>query len=280
MLCAKLHDDSGSARSLLLWNPAIGDVRQVPETENDLGYYSIGFGFSPAINDYKIVRLYHSEFHDKNRGPVNRLQNLVNRVEVYSLRTGSWKELECGLIQGAIVEPKAVTVNGNLFWLGSADEHSLFTVVSFDIAMEMFTLIPIPSGPVTTNLTELSVYQNKLAVFHCQYKVATLVSSKSSVMSLWVTEEGTGASGKSWSWSEHYSIGPISCFLVPICIWGNELLCHKMLSKSEGKVEDEPTFHMLNLTTNELKEFHIFSSAHDCRGIFNYEASLVSVCNN
>lgn len=66
--------------SLLLWNPATREVRQVPRTVHE-GGCRLGFGFSPLIHDYKIVRTY-AKFND-----------VVNRVELYSLNTGLWKEI-------------------------------------------------------------------------------------------------------------------------------------------------------------------------------------------
>lgn len=43
--------------------------------------YRLGFGFSPIINDYKIVRA------------CAKSGNHISRIEVYSLSTGSWKEI-------------------------------------------------------------------------------------------------------------------------------------------------------------------------------------------
>lgn len=87
LVCVKMSESGMSPPSLSLWNPAIRQVRKVTRTMNDFegGDWRLGFGFSPIDNDCKIVRLYVSEFYA-----------VVNPVEVYSLRSGSWKGVEIG----------------------------------------------------------------------------------------------------------------------------------------------------------------------------------------
>ncbi|XP_028754747.1 uncharacterized protein LOC114715273 [Neltuma alba] len=85
-LCVEIDKYAMSPSSLLLCNPATREVRNVPRSRTMDGFKgicSLGFGFSPVIKEYKIVRTYAAQFNTE-----------VNRVEVYSLSTGSWKEIE------------------------------------------------------------------------------------------------------------------------------------------------------------------------------------------
>ncbi|KAI9096834.1 hypothetical protein K1719_025817 [Acacia pycnantha] len=96
-----------------------------------------GFGFSPIINGYKIVMTYASEYKVKLSG-----------LKVYSLSSDSWKEVKFRLNDTACVRSQSVTVNGVMFWLGSKivgeDTDDQMVIVSFGLAMEVLTLIPIP----------------------------------------------------------------------------------------------------------------------------------------
>ncbi|KAI9127067.1 hypothetical protein K1719_001626 [Acacia pycnantha] len=102
-----------------------------------LHYLKQGFGFSPIINGYKIVMTYASEYKVKLSG-----------LKVYSLSSDSWKEVKFRLNDTACVRSQSVTVNGVMFWLGSKivgeDTDDQMVIVSFGLAMEVLTLIPIP----------------------------------------------------------------------------------------------------------------------------------------
>ncbi|XP_054778831.1 uncharacterized protein LOC129286804 isoform X2 [Prosopis cineraria] len=60
LLCARIHGESQILPSLLLWNPATREAKQVPHPciEKLSGDFDGGFGFSPIVNDYKIVMSY------------------------------------------------------------------------------------------------------------------------------------------------------------------------------------------------------------------------------
>ncbi|XP_028752160.1 F-box protein At3g07870-like [Neltuma alba] len=280
LICVILSydDDGGSPPSLLLLNPATREVRPVPRTINYYGSYGVygwGFGFSPLVRDYNIVRIHNARFYFNN-GRASLDNSCVEGVEMYSLRTGSWKEVEFGLIKSVRLQySKPVTANGTIFWLGlefKDEDHPL--IVSFDLAEEVFTLTPIPSSITDprTYANVLDVYKNKLAMLHGYY------SYMSSFMDLWVLEEGSGEYGKSWFWTKKYNIGPTSCSLYPMCSWKNEIVCQNIGSERNGKWEDDPGLYLYNLTTNnELKRFRVSISVDSMNGIFNYVENLVSI---
>ncbi|XP_054777167.1 putative F-box protein At3g10430 isoform X2 [Prosopis cineraria] len=130
LLC--VERSSHRIHSLFLWNPAIRKIRQVHSNVYDFdGCIHVGYGFSSRVNDYKILRVYIPEEEDE-----------VDRLEVYSLSTQRWKEIKRGTLKG--VNLYSVTANGTMFWLGSKLDTEEDLVVSFDIAMESFTLIAMP----------------------------------------------------------------------------------------------------------------------------------------
>ncbi|KAK4259387.1 hypothetical protein QN277_005725 [Acacia crassicarpa] len=251
LLCVK-HD--ASPHFLLVWNPAIREVRVVPETNigKDGFYNLIEFGFSPIINDYKIVIGYFPFDHAD-----------VSTVQVYSLRSGSWKEKKIRLIDTGGVTSPGVTVNGVMFCWGYKYGEDGFenVIVSFDLAVEEFTVTPAPQ---LHKHSGFAVYEEKLALVSWMIEDST-----HSVIDLWVMEEGVGASGEIWSWTKKYSINPYPCFLSPMTIWRNEIV-----SFSIGKPESAVVF--LNPTTKKTWKFAIGKYGFK-EWIFNYAESLVPV---
>ncbi|XP_028796187.1 uncharacterized protein LOC114751686 [Neltuma alba] len=206
LLCFKIVDDVSSPLSLLLWNLATREIRQVPRSVNNFKCDCLcGFGFRRIVNDYKIVKLH-----------VNKSQN-VNGVEGYSLGSGSWKEVEFENLQGVSVTHggEAVTANGVMYWLGISH-----MILSFDLAIEVFSLIAKPLLFISL-LSTLSIFENKLAL---------LFLSSAYFIELWVMEECTsGISRGKWKWTKTHSIGPFPRLLRPVTIWRNEVVWHDVV---------------------------------------------------
>ncbi|KAI9127148.1 hypothetical protein K1719_001707 [Acacia pycnantha] len=143
-------------------------------------------------------------------------------------------------------------------WEDTDDEDENL-IVSFDLAVEVFTVIPLPElQPI-----KLTVYQEKLAIFSSNR------NSKHPAIDMWVMEEGVGASGERWGWTKKYTSSPNPCFLNPRTIWRNEIVCCPY-------GEDESTAIFLNLTTEKVKKFAI-SKCDNEHFIFNYAESLIPV---
>ncbi|XP_054778172.1 uncharacterized protein LOC129286179 [Prosopis cineraria] len=128
-LFARIDNEYQVLPSLLLWNPATREARPVPRPiKNRSRYYYVGFGFSPIVNDYKIVMLYYNY-----------------KVEVYPLSTGSWKEINVVNMEGVLLDFPTITVNGAIFTLAQ----------------------PSPALFGFDSRRSLTVYENKLALFSC-----------------------------------------------------------------------------------------------------------------
>ncbi|KAI9127046.1 hypothetical protein K1719_001605 [Acacia pycnantha] len=96
----------------------------------------------------------------------NRSPLIVAYVEVYSLRSGSWKEVEFG-IENVGLFSHQTTVNGAIFWFGfgrEPDTSTYYVIVSFDIANEVFSLIPTPDRFDPRSRSSFAVHENKLAL--------------------------------------------------------------------------------------------------------------------
>ncbi|KAK4259397.1 hypothetical protein QN277_005735 [Acacia crassicarpa] len=257
LLCVEINKHDPYYHLLLVWNPAIREVRRVPETKfhEDYRNYLIGFGFCPITNDYKIVITYSSGLYAD-----------LSAVKVYSLSTGAWREVELRLNDTVRLNSRSVTVNGVMFWLvlKRFEEYTENRIVSFDLEAEEFTVITIPElQPI-----KLTVYEEKLVIF------SENKNSEHSAIDMWVMEEGVGASGERWGWTKKYTSSPNPCLLNPTCflnlttIWRNEIVfC--------PPGEEESTV-LLNPTTGEMKKFAISKCDYGyCRS--NYAESLVRV---
>ncbi|KAI9084664.1 hypothetical protein K1719_033308 [Acacia pycnantha] len=268
LLCMKLS--SNSQDRVWLWNPSIRMVRRVPKSLNELECFCVGFGFSPIINDYKIVKFFVPGY-------------FVVQAEVYSLRTGLWRKVEVGNLEGVYgLGCCAFPCNGAIFWIGQKNDvegcnkSRLELIVSFDIAREVFTLIPFPT--MTSSLgcyNKLASFENKLALFF----PSEIENSESWAIDLWVLEECTDPSMERWSWAKIYTSKPnpygYSFMIYPEIIWRNEIVCSVEAfdeEDCEGKVV------LCNLTTDEFNSFDIPICRYNPR-ILDYVESLVLLDN-
>ncbi|KAI9084724.1 hypothetical protein K1719_033368 [Acacia pycnantha] len=267
LLCVDLRGKSQD--SLWLWNPAIRVVRQLPKSFNhfEYEYFSVGFGFSPIVNDYRIVKLFFSG-------------GFVVQGKVYSLRMGLWRKVEVGNLEGVYgLRLRAFPCNGDIFWIGHKEDmekHSkncLDLIVSFDIAKEVFTLIPFPTRTSAYgSFNTLASYESKLAIFFG----TDIENSESYVIDMWVLEECAYPSRERWSWAKIYTSRPnlFPSFIIwPKIIYRNEIVCLlEELPRYQIQGEEESykgKFILCNLTTDEFKLFDIPIWSWSL-GIFHY----------
>ncbi|XP_054795169.1 F-box protein CPR1-like [Prosopis cineraria] len=256
--------------SIFVWNPATREM---------------GFGFCPLVNDYKIVRMRVSSNNERSirmeESPV--CAKLVNQVQLYSLSTRTWNAIEFGNLDCVYLISNSFPANGAIFWfgfmlnLGQEDENYVQLIVSFDIAIEVFTLIPLPTSVPKSLFNRLTVHENNLAMLSHTFSG----NYESSLIDLWVMEEGAGASGGRWNWTKKYSVSPYPCILVPWTIWRNEIVCNFVPTweTERERRNNEQNIVMVNLTTNEFKTVAI-PRKRNGYVIFNYVESLVPVGNN
>ncbi|KAI9075914.1 hypothetical protein K1719_042115 [Acacia pycnantha] len=152
--------------------------------------------------------------------------DVQNHPVVYSLGTGSWKQIEVGILRGIVLMHNVgFTMNGSIFWLGYKqncwENFRSEVMISFDIAMEEFALMPMPSvGQDHTRRVHITEFEHKLALLFSP----SMGIYKSGSIELWVLEKGTGGSGERSSWAKKYTSSPYSGLLFPVTIWRNEIV--------------------------------------------------------
>ncbi|KAI9110633.1 hypothetical protein K1719_018499 [Acacia pycnantha] len=267
LLCLNLMYKS----SFILWNPATREVLRVPKVPNPNhnGICDVGFGFSPIVNDYKIVRLCLSWLDDDG----------VYFVQVFSVSTWSWKEVEVGKLKD--IKPfvnHGFSFDGAIFWFGFGCKPRFSGrkrfLISFDIATESFALIPISKSARArvSGESRLTTYDNKLAMLsksRVEYK-SEVESTRSFSINLWVMEKCVDTLGERWIWRKIYTSNPFpgrTDFLRPLTIWRNEIV---------GVTEGEEVLVFCNLHTNEFKMLAMGKYSIGTV-IWNYVGSLVSV---
>ncbi|KAK4254301.1 hypothetical protein QN277_009703 [Acacia crassicarpa] len=183
LICVRYDSDaSSSGTSLFIWNPATREVRCVPGgIDGDVdGVFCFGFGFSPILNDYKIVKICMSEV------------NL--RVEVYSLNTDTWREIEFGNTEIGRISRSHASFNGSIFWV--AEEMN--GIVSFDLAREVFVFMPVPGLYIKSQYLKFLELNKKLVLagfnLNRRYEYA---------LHFWEMEEVVDVSDdKKWGWKK------------------------------------------------------------------------------
>ncbi|KAL6539283.1 hypothetical protein OROGR_011932 [Orobanche gracilis] len=110
-----------------------------PAGANNSYYTACGLGFDSQSNDYKVVRFvrnYEETLFDYGINVLKRIHD--TRVEFYSLKTNSWKEISAPELD---VQGCGIYVNTKCYWVS----FSPFSVISFDFENESFSsFIPMP----------------------------------------------------------------------------------------------------------------------------------------
>ncbi|GAB2298396.1 hypothetical protein Dimus_032461 [Dionaea muscipula] len=128
-------------QSLLLWNPATGEVKDL-QHEKVIDHV-LGFGFDPKKNDYKVVLIGYP-WRPK----------LTEHVFVYSSRSDSWKSLDMPHwpeFEFSHFLLTSTTSSGGrmLNWLGFRRHTHHYIIISFDLSEESFVMTPMPPGTET-----------------------------------------------------------------------------------------------------------------------------------
>ncbi|KZV28062.1 hypothetical protein F511_27126 [Dorcoceras hygrometricum] len=133
-----LRDFSTRLDSLYICNPITREYIALPQPETIVqnAYNShYGFGISSKSGQYKVV---WNNYHDSNLGTKS------DECLVYTLGTGSWRNVASGgpiqSLRGSI----GVLLHGNLHWLVQ-DSNGYHSISCFDLETEIFK--PFPSPP-------------------------------------------------------------------------------------------------------------------------------------
>jgi len=133
----------------VLWNPSIQKAISLPKP--NLGFdsmliQSVGFGYEPMTDDYKLVRLVYP------RGIDDKIlfNNVPPLVEIYTLRTGIWRSITApGPPYLMKMCSSSVFVNGALHWPANTPRgQGAFrnVIVWFNMKDEAFGEVGMPES--------------------------------------------------------------------------------------------------------------------------------------
>lgn len=136
LLCLSCPSDNDP---LVVCNPITGEFINLPNSkkiESQGEIMSCGLGFSPASNQYKVIRIFQNETLDPRR------TNFIDwgiTAEIHTLGTETWKEIDFSAEEIFGLCP--TYFNGFLYWPCQAPP---FCVISFDVENERVRSISRP----------------------------------------------------------------------------------------------------------------------------------------
>ncbi|MED6128921.1 hypothetical protein PIB30_102751 [Stylosanthes scabra] len=228
--------------------------------------------------------------NDGNDGIVVLDDIHVNQVEVYSLASGSWRQVDATNLQNLCPFSNAVAAGGGMFWkataspeLGSSQDPDE-CLVSFDIGRDDFRLLRGPESHLSLTTyscnSVLAEYVDKLAIFH-QFMMGNSDNFmtgivQGSLIDLWVLDNTQTYAVEGERWIKLYTLGPFSRILYPISIWGDQIVCREELFELDGEYgRVKTTLSILNPYSSELKNLPAHRNDNYYVS-FNYAESLVS----
>lgn len=123
---------------ILLWNPATREFKDLPVSPIDrppAGPIKVvfAFGFDANTNDYKLLRIVYYCYP-------------LNQVEMYSLNSNSWTEINTRVKFLIFESSCTVFLNGKFHWtgIGFGELNGEKVIISFDMADEVFNYIMPP----------------------------------------------------------------------------------------------------------------------------------------
>ncbi|XP_059629937.1 F-box protein At3g07870-like [Cornus florida] len=190
-------------KELYLWNPSIRKTMALPPLQDPFRSHSplmhrIGFGYDALTDDYKVVRIVYL---------YERITNGVRsppEVDIFSLSTGTWRNISHLGLPHIIDESPQAYVNGAAHWL-THWINSVKLIVSFHMGDEVFGEIMVPgcifveeeNGFNKKSNVRVVKFQESLSlIVGCNFKY------NSSTLNIWVMKEY----GISESWSKRFRI--------------------------------------------------------------------------
>ncbi|GMJ08493.1 hypothetical protein like AT3G06240 [Hibiscus trionum] len=203
LVCLKEDD------KVALWNPSTREFKILPQSPvhrpplaDFTSFDCLGFGFDSQTDDYKVVRFVTNYFEHKE--DVSRIPDWNHQVELYSLKSDSWKEISAPDVYPYDGPPEFnIYINGFYYWQASGSFDYLF--LSFDMVNEKFSTIPLPEfGRFFVG--QVLEFKGLLGVI-----VYPLLGTDKS-FDLWVMNG---------SWTKQFSIESVSGVKRPLRFWKN-----------------------------------------------------------
>ncbi|PON44102.1 F-box domain containing protein [Trema orientale] len=220
-------------KTTMLWNPALMEVKFLPERGLVYreGLLGMGFGYDSRAHDYKIVSIASHYIYRGHYHP--------SRAEIYTLHNNCWREIEMPILRTKVMHGN-VYCKGVCYWLIQEDNGM---ILSFDMCDELFHTIPLPDnlGPLQADHMNLMVWNDSVALLSYSGHKWHQVS-----IEIWIMNDSFSGGGgtRPFYWSKCQTVGPISGIGVPLMFWrSDELLV-------EGRDGDLVSY---NLRTQKLR---------------------------
>ncbi|KAG4180086.1 hypothetical protein ERO13_A10G143700v2 [Gossypium hirsutum] len=251
LLC--LHD----ADKVALWNPSTREFKTLPQSTvqrpplvDSTSFGCVGIGFDSQSGDYKVVRFVTNYFEENEDEGL--MGDWNHQVELYSLKSDSWKEISVPGVQPYGSPLFNNYVNGFYYWQAIGDSDYL--ILSFDMVNEKFSTLPLPE------------FGGSLAKYYLE-----LLDFNGLLGAIVYPREGTDKSFDLWvmngSWTKQFRIDSLPGVERPLGFWKN------------GELFLESSDHELVLfdpSTRELKSLDIHAYQETMQ-IIAYVESLVPI---
>ncbi|PIA63207.1 hypothetical protein AQUCO_00200906v1 [Aquilegia coerulea] len=142
---------------LYIYNPVTGKCFELPKTSLKAHKLciSVGFGFDPTNNKYKVVRLFHYCLNDDLETDM--------KCEIITLGEESWRELEFSHTVICNNYAKPVFLDGALYWVIDREIHPGYDqILALDLCSEKFWAIKFPSSLIQSIESPNSVFLRNL----------------------------------------------------------------------------------------------------------------------
>ncbi|GMJ15506.1 CONSTITUTIVE EXPRESSER OF PR GENES 1, CONSTITUTIVE EXPRESSER OF PR GENES 30 [Hibiscus trionum] len=240
LLC--LHNDDDCA----IWNPSTREIKILPRPHSGRGGDSwiaaafdlFNFGFDYTTHDYIVIKVFVSPHKDEQR-------NTMYKVELYSLKTNSWKIIFRPLRLDFNYKGFSTCINRCFYWMRTS------TICAFDLRDEKFSNLTYPCDWYDPS-------SNPSAMFDLDGSL-TFVFGR---------QQGAESSFAVWvmngSWTQIWSIESVFGVEGPLGFWKNGELCLQGCNNQELLVFDP--------VIGEFKGLGI-----DACGVITFVENIVSI---
>ncbi|XP_059670671.1 F-box protein At5g62510-like [Cornus florida] len=240
---------------IVLWNPAIREIRFVPIPEPDIPFFTdlqrsfSGFGLDPTTNNYKVVRVWaYGEHNDE--------LDLNWLVAVYNLYADSWRtfEVDLPITSEERYGLSNTCMDGFYHWMTYFSDR--ITIFTFDMDKEVFGDIAGP--PITIYYCgDIFLHNNSVSLIHLEHWDAG-----EKFFDIWVMKE-------KGFWSKELTIGPLlDVWDRPLGLWKNGEVIF-LQNKTSDLV-------LYNYNTQEIKVFDQIRGYYGLKSAI-YKENLVSI---
>ncbi|KAL8478105.1 hypothetical protein ACS0TY_030119 [Phlomoides rotata] len=236
----------GFPDNIALWNPSTRDFKRLPQSRGPRPHNSkvrggdLGLGLDPKGRDLKILQMLFCVLTHNSR--------IVVQVEIYSLRSDSWKKFNSNVPANVMYHNLwSMVFKNETFCWWAQDRDNVEVILSFDVSREVFRTTPLPSeieGLGGERRITRAIVPRKEALCLIVYGQRDV----DKVFDVWSLRE-LGGSDKEGCWKKEMCIGPVSRVVKPLGFWGVGGI---FLESSDGEMV------FFNFVDGSIKNFGVY----------------------